>query len=107
MEKLEGGRLVQTHVSFTNFEFHLLTELVVQSVILMLPAQILNFMTALFLIVPAYGHLNRSFPVARQLQADGYTVVYGHFGIAGASTANKTAGIWPTLDANSTVWCRP
>lgn len=37
-------------------------------------------MTALFLISPAYGHLNRSFPVARQLQADGYTLVYGHFG---------------------------
>ena len=37
-------------------------------------------MTALFLISPAYGHLNRSFPVARQLQADGYTIVYGHFG---------------------------
>ena len=38
-------------------------------------------MTALFLIPPAYGHLNRSFPVARQLQADGYTIVYGHFGV--------------------------
>jgi zeaxanthin glucosyltransferase len=37
-------------------------------------------MTALFLMAPAYGHLNRSFPVARQLQADGYTIVYGHFG---------------------------
>lgn len=37
-------------------------------------------MTALFLISPAYGHLNRSFPVARQLQADGYTIVYGLFG---------------------------
>ena len=37
-------------------------------------------MTALFLMSPAYGHLNRSFPVARQLQADGYTIVYGHFG---------------------------
>ena len=37
-------------------------------------------MIALFLISPAYGHLNRSFPVARQLQADGYTIVYGHFG---------------------------
>ena len=29
---------------------------------------------------PAYGHLNRSFPVARQLQTEGYTIVYGHFG---------------------------
>ena len=37
-------------------------------------------MTALFIMSPAYGHLNRSFPVARQLQADGYTVVYGLFG---------------------------
>lgn len=37
-------------------------------------------MTALFLISPAYGHLHRSFPVARQLQAAGYTPVYGHFG---------------------------
>lgn len=37
-------------------------------------------MTALLLISPAYGHLNRSFPVARQLQADGYNVIYGHFG---------------------------
>ena len=37
-------------------------------------------MIALFLISPAYGHLNCSFPVARRLQADGYTIVYGHFG---------------------------
>lgn len=37
-------------------------------------------MTALFLMAPAYGHLNRSFPVARQLRAEGYRIVYGHFG---------------------------
>ena len=37
-------------------------------------------MTVLFLMSPAHGHLNRSFLLARQLQADDYTIVYGHFG---------------------------
>ncbi len=37
-------------------------------------------MTALFLIPAAYGHLNRSFLVARQLKEQGYHVVYGYLG---------------------------
>lgn len=37
-------------------------------------------MTALFLLPPAHGHLNRSFPVARQLHEAGYRVVYGFMG---------------------------
>ena len=36
--------------------------------------------TALFLMVPAYGHLNLTFKLARQLQSDGYQVVYGYLG---------------------------
>ena len=33
-------------------------------------------MTALFLMAPAYGHLNPSFQLANQLKADGYRIVY-------------------------------
>ncbi|KAA9355161.1 glycosyltransferase family 1 protein [Larkinella humicola] len=37
-------------------------------------------MTALFFMVPAYGHLNLTFKLARQLQSDGYQIVYGYLG---------------------------
>lgn len=37
-------------------------------------------MTALFLIPAAYGHLNRSFLVARQLKEQDYHVIYGYLG---------------------------
>ncbi|MVM40917.1 hypothetical protein GO730_29865 [Spirosoma sp. HMF3257] len=38
-------------------------------------------MTALFLMVPAYGHLNATFRLARQLQKDGYIIVYAYAGL--------------------------
>ncbi len=37
-------------------------------------------MTALFVMLPAYGHLNPTFALARQLETDGYRIVYAYTG---------------------------
>lgn len=37
-------------------------------------------MTALFVMAPAYGHLNATFRLARQLQSKDYQVLYTHYG---------------------------